>query len=155
MNNLNETEKDNDLIDSDNDNEVVISINPLKFLFTLIVGWIVMPLLLSKLISSELIPVYIIWFYAFFNIKIVFMWIGYLIKAPLLPIKVFKFSFIGKISNLLYVLLISFLQIAIFTLFIKYIYINQVTSIFAFLLVFIQPLLSDLASAIGNALFFK
>lgn len=155
MNNLNETEKDNDLIDSDNDNEVVISINPLKFLFTLIVGWIVMPLLLSKLISSELIPVYIIWFYAFFNIKIVLMWIGYLIKAPLLPIKVFKFSFIGKISNLLYVLLISFLQIAIFTLFIKYIYINQVTSIFAFLLVFIQPLLSDLASAIGNALFFK
>lgn len=155
MNNLNETEKDNDLIDSDNDNEVVISINPLKFLFTFIVGWIVMPLLLSKLISSELISVYIIWFYAFFNIKIVLMWIGYLIKAPLFPIKVFKFSFIGKISNLLYVLLISFLQIAIFTLFIKYIYINQVTSIFAFLLVFIQPLLSDLASAIGNALFFK
>lgn len=155
MNNLNETEKDNDLIDSDNDNEVVISINPLKFLFTFIVGWIVMPLLLSKLISSELISVYIIWFYAFFNIKIVLMWIGYLMKAPLLPIKVFKFSFISKISNLLYVLLVSFLQIAIFTLFIKYIYINQVTSIFAFLLVFIQPLLSDLASAIGNALFFK
>lgn len=153
MNNLN---KDKDeLLNDTSDKEIVVYVNPVKLLFYFVIGWILMPLILKEVISSKTTTVYIMWFYSFFNIKVVGMWIGYIIKAPLLPSKIFKLSYVGKIFNFIYILFIALLQMVLFILFIRHIYINQVDSLLTFVLVIGQPLLSDLASSIANNLFFK
>lgn len=152
LNNDDNKEKKNSP-DDKSSNEIRIYIDPLRILFTFIFGWVLLPLLIKKLTSSELSTVYILWFYTYFNIKLVLFWIICLLQSFLFAIKSLKFFKIDKIVNFIYVLLNTALQILLFLGLIRYIYFNQITSLLAILLVFVQPICSEIGVFIGKVLF--
>lgn len=152
---MNNTENNNNNLEEDSQNEITIYLHPGRLILSVIFGWILLPLILKEVISSRLLTVYIIWIYSFFNIKCVGMWIGHFLKAPFMPTVIFRGASVGKLINFIYIVAMAAVQILIFVAFIRHIYLNQATSVLFLILTIVQPLLSDLASFIGNTLFFK